>query len=132
MSDIELVVKLPEEIYKASQIIDVKHEDVIQIPLEVITNGTPLPKAHGELVDRDAINERFDSIYNDAMNRSNQPSDKYLLDKLSMCLDTALPIIEADTESENKKEETEYQRQVEQYQYDTLYEPTFDLENGSM
>ena len=30
------------------------------------------------------------------------------------------------------KEESEYQRQVEQYQYDTLYEPTFDSETGSM
>ena len=35
-------------------------------------------------------------------------------------------------ESEDKKEETEYQRQAEQYQYDTLYELTFDLETGSM
>ena len=30
------------------------------------------------------------------------------------------------------KAESEYQRQVEQYQYDTLYEPTFDSEIGSM
>ena len=29
-------------------------------------------------------------------------------------------------------QESEYQRQVEQYQYDTLYEPTFDSETGSM
>ena len=42
MADIELVIKVPEEIYKASQIIDVKYEDVIQIPLEVIKNGTPI------------------------------------------------------------------------------------------
>ena len=42
MVDIELVIKIPEEIYKASQIIDAKYEDVIQIPLEVIKNGTLL------------------------------------------------------------------------------------------
>ena len=42
MSDIKLIIKIPEEIYKSSQIIDAKHEDVIQIPLEVIANGTPL------------------------------------------------------------------------------------------
>lgn len=42
MADIKLVIKIPEEIYKSSQMLDVKHEDVIQIPLEVITNGTPL------------------------------------------------------------------------------------------
>ena len=53
MADIELVIKIPEEIYKASQIIDVKYEDVIQIPLEVIKNGTPLPKEHGRIADMD-------------------------------------------------------------------------------
>jgi len=50
MADIELVIKIPEEIYKASQILDVKYEDTIQIPLKVIANGTPLPK-HGRLID---------------------------------------------------------------------------------
>jgi len=97
----KLIINIPEGIYKASKIINVQYEDVIQIPLEVIANGTPLPKGHGDLVDRNTINERYDSIYSDAINCSNQPSDKYLLDKLSMCLDTALPIIEADRESKN-------------------------------
>ena len=55
MADIELVIKIPEEIYKASQIIDVKYEDVIQIPLEVIKNGISLPKGHGRLIDADTI-----------------------------------------------------------------------------
>jgi hypothetical protein len=41
MADIELLIKVPEEIYKMSQIIDVVYEDVIQIPLEVIANATP-------------------------------------------------------------------------------------------
>lgn len=50
MEYIELIVKIPEDIYKASHIIDVKYEDVIQIPLEVIANGTPLPKGHGRLI----------------------------------------------------------------------------------
>lgn len=55
MADIELVIKIPEEIYKASQIIDVKYEDVIQIPIEVITNSTPLPKVYGRLIDADEV-----------------------------------------------------------------------------
>lgn len=65
MADIELVVKIPEEIYKASQIIDVKHEDVIQIPLEVVAKGTPLPKGHGKLIDIDDIRviELEDSLH---------------------------------------------------------------------
>lgn len=55
MENIELVIKIPEEIYKASQILDVKYEDVIQIPLEVIANSIPLPKGHRDLIDRDDL-----------------------------------------------------------------------------
>lgn len=51
MADIELVIKIPEEIYEASQILDVKYKDIVRIPLEVIANSTPLPKGHGDLVD---------------------------------------------------------------------------------
>ena len=39
----KLIIDIPKEIYKASKIIDVQYEDVIQIPLEVIANGTPIP-----------------------------------------------------------------------------------------
>jgi rubrerythrin len=35
----KIIIDIPEELYKASQTIEVKHEDVIQIPLEVIANG---------------------------------------------------------------------------------------------
>lgn len=54
----ELVINIPEKIYEASQVMDVKYEDVIQIPLEVIANGTPLPKGHGRLVDADAFKKK--------------------------------------------------------------------------
>lgn len=51
----KIVIDIPEEIYKASQIIDVKHEDTIQIPLEVIANAILLPKNHGRLLDEKVI-----------------------------------------------------------------------------
>lgn len=47
----QLVIDIPEEVYRASQIMGAKHDDTIQIPLEVIANGTPLPKGHGCLID---------------------------------------------------------------------------------
>lgn len=53
--NIELVIKLPKGIYVASQMLNVKPDDVVQIPLEVIANGTPLPKGHGKIVDVDKI-----------------------------------------------------------------------------
>ena len=68
MADIELVIKIPEEIYKASQIIDVKYEDTIQIPLEVIANGILLPKDHGDLIDRSELLKQ-------PLNMANYPSN---------------------------------------------------------
>lgn len=65
MADIELVIKIPEEIYEASQILDVKYEDTVQIPLEVIANGTPLPKCHGRLIDESDLIP--DSDYEDGI-----------------------------------------------------------------
>lgn len=53
--NIELVIKLPKEIYVASRMLNVKPDDVVQIPLEVIANGTPLPKGHGVLKDADVM-----------------------------------------------------------------------------
>lgn len=66
MADIELVIKLPEVIYKASRTIGVKYKDVIQIPLEVIADGILLPKGHGRLIDADAVLvEPFGNTYKD-------------------------------------------------------------------
>lgn len=49
------------------------------------------------------------------------------------CPYTGKPCYEWECNScEVDAQESDYQRQVEQYQYDTLYEPTFDSETGSM
>ena len=93
MADIELVVKIPEEIYKASQIIDVKYEDVVQIPLEVIANGTPLPKGHGRLIDADDLD--ITTITTDDYS-GNEVLDIVLKEDV----DNAPTIIEADKEYE--------------------------------
>ncbi len=60
---------------------------------KIIESGMPLPEEYGDLVDRDAINNRFNAIYDELEALSNKPTYKELLDKLSMCLDTAEPII---------------------------------------
>ena len=88
MADIELVINIAEEIYKVSQIIDVKYEDTIQIPLEVIANGKPLPKGHGRLGDLDALREEVSSW---GMN-DYEPSD------FTDAIDQADTIIEASKE----------------------------------
>lgn len=86
--NIELVIKLPKGIYVASQMLNVKPDDVVQIPLEVIANGTPLSKRHGDLIDVSTLNRKDVNCANVPMN----------------FIDTAPIIIEADkTESEGKK-----------------------------
>lgn len=57
--NIELVIKLPKGIYVASQMLNVKPDDVVQIPLEVIANGTPLQKRHGKIIDESRITEVY-------------------------------------------------------------------------
>ena len=55
MADIELVIKIPEEAYKASHDINTSQIKFIQMPLKIIANGIPLPKVHGDLIDRDEL-----------------------------------------------------------------------------
>ena len=97
MPNIELVIKIPEGIYKASRFIDVKYEDVIQIPLEVIANGTPLPKGHGDLIDRKELLKQSYRIDNSAI-----LSTRDVVNEKE--IEAAKPIIEADkVESEDKE-----------------------------
>lgn len=54
MADIELVIKIPEEAYKL-----LKNEGVDWLGAEhilnVVANGTLLPKGHGDLIDRSEL-----------------------------------------------------------------------------
>lgn len=51
----QIVIDIPENVYKATQIIKSKYQDVIQIPLDSIRNGIVLPKGHGDLIDRSKL-----------------------------------------------------------------------------
>lgn len=102
MADIELVIKLSEK-----DIESIKHNDCkVTIPnvfnaiRNAIDNSKILPKGHGDLVDRDKINDRYYEIWKELESYSNKPTYKELLDKWSMCMDAAQPIIGADKESE--------------------------------
>ena len=90
----KLVVEIDEETYK-----DIKkgkiYSSIRDVPLEsvnAIANGTPLPKGHGRLVDADAFERRcmFDSSIED-------------MQDVIYALRDYKPIIEADTESEDKE-----------------------------
>ena len=64
MADIELVIKIPEELYNRfgyeyseESLISKYTNDAI---LEAFCNGTPLPKGHGRLIDADAVYDDFE------------------------------------------------------------------------
>lgn len=63
MKDVELIIKIPEKIYKhimstQSYILGFKSgESFFTDILKAIRTGTPLPKGHGEIVDVDAVIE---------------------------------------------------------------------------
>ena len=90
MSDIELVIKIPEKIYKYVQLIgSINMLDTQQVA-NAIFDGKPLPKGHGRLIDADALCDYFWD------NRSKLYTHK----DLQIVIDNAPTIIEADKESE--------------------------------
>lgn len=61
MEDVELVIKIPEKLYKHIMSMQLyitgrrNGKTSLAIILAVIKNGTPLPKGHGRLIDADAV-----------------------------------------------------------------------------
>lgn len=92
----KLIIDIPEEIYKASQIIDVKYEDVIQIPLEVIASGVPLPKGHGRIGDLDKIIKEMQDYHDDCAKTSEYT--RLGFETAIAVVEDAQTIIEADNE----------------------------------
>ena len=90
MADIELVIKIPEELKNK---IDNANEDNYRTYIWwfettlycAIKNGTPLPEGHGRLIDADALNRKDVNCANVPMN----------------FIDTASTIVEAEKESED-------------------------------
>lgn len=90
MADIELVIKIPEEV-KNRLCFWVTYPKDIQAVCEALNNGTPLPKGHGELKDVDVID---DNIYD--LTRGMDLNYNQIID----VLDDVPTIIPADKESE--------------------------------
>jgi len=91
MADIELLIKIPEEIYESSKKECEENDSlIIDTFTYAIGNGTPLPKGHGDLIDGDALRKE---ILSWGMN-DYEPSD--FIDEIDM----ADVIIKADKEYE--------------------------------
>lgn len=72
MADVELVIKIPEKLYKhimSMQLVILGRscgKTILAEILAAIRRGTPLPKGHGRLIDADAVlAEPFGNTYKD-------------------------------------------------------------------
>lgn len=62
MADVELIIKIPKEDYKAIKNMAVVGDMTIPYVFNAIRNGTLLPKGHGKLVDVNSIPEEDRNI----------------------------------------------------------------------
>ena len=63
MADIELVIKIPEDIRVAigqMGLLRIPNE-MIRVVDKAIQHGTPLPKGHGDLIDRNDLLKHYDN-----------------------------------------------------------------------
>ena len=85
MADLELVIKIDEELYN-----NLKSLQFTTFEEDIIINGTPLPKGHGRLIDADALQTEMEKDVRKAMSFVDLKDFVWL----------APTIIEADKESE--------------------------------
>ena len=101
MSDVELVIKIPEEIMeyiKNNGCLSVIYNSEIA---SAIANGTPLPKGHGRLIDADELKTVYDEriTYLYALNKKDNPSRETRICATNWCANTikeAPTIVETD------------------------------------
>ena len=89
MANIELVIKIPEEVIeyiKTNDCLSVIYNDEVA---KAIKKGTPLPKGHGRLIDADSM-KRIDAI---------QRGDFNSIESIRAWIDIMPTVIEADKEA---------------------------------
>ena len=90
----ELLIKIPDEAYEL-----LKSKPVLDnIAESIITNGTPLPKGHGDLIDRNALITELETDYH----RSLSEGGAHLFVEITSYIDDAETIIAADKETQDE------------------------------
>lgn len=100
MSDVELVIKIPEEVRNRLSF-GVTYSQDIQTICEAIGNSTPLPKGHGRIGDLDKIKKEMQDYHDDCAKTSEYT--RLGFETAIAVVEDAQPIIEADKDSEGKQ-----------------------------
>jgi hypothetical protein len=95
MADIELVIKIPEWVYKRAQEMPSVWSDSVW---SGIKNGTPLPKGHGRLIDANKFLKDNEAYTGWVLNSSDWGGENAYKDALEDLVNEAPTIIEADRE----------------------------------
>ncbi len=103
MADIELVIKIPEELKNEFESEKWTALSCMEMK-DALMNGTPLPKGHGDLIDRSKIYKAIPAEEDNCtgMGMTFEEMDAYNdgIDVMYALVKGARPIIEADTEGE--------------------------------
>lgn len=100
----ELVIKIPDKDYE--YIKDVQlwvagsrggGKTINQNVINAIKNGTPLPKGHGDLIDRNALITELETDYHNSLSESGA----HLFVEITNYIDDAEAVIPTDKESDN-------------------------------
>lgn len=102
MADIELVIKIPEEIYESRYGEECDEKDclIIDAFTYAIANGIPLPKGHGRLGDLDELKKEMQNYHDDCEKTSIYT--RLGFETAIAVVEDAKPIIEADKEIDNE------------------------------
>ena len=96
MADIELVIKITEEEYERFKKNQKKEYSESMLDVNIIANGTPLPKGHGRLIDVSKLNDV--EIYDRSNDMYGASSDQIM---------NAPTIIEADKAGKERMNEAD-------------------------
>ena len=103
MADIELAIKLPEEVYRYAKKYNVSSMLALRemsICMNAIANGTPLPKGHGGLIDKEELKENINGWYAFMKDVCKQPYMTLKQEEIIGKIDMMTPIIETGKEQQ--------------------------------
>ena len=105
MADIEVVVKIPDNVFKRLVAGEVKYGGITARNIfNLVKKGTPLPKGHGRLGDLDALETEMVNGIHAGNYEEGYETFSHIVD-MDDCVDCVRytdTIIEADKESEDK------------------------------
>ncbi len=99
MADIELVIKIPEGLKKDFEFEQWTALSCMEMK-NALMNGTPLPKGHGDLIDKEKLKENINGWYAFMKDICKQPYMTLKQEEIIGKIDIITPIIKADKEKE--------------------------------